>query len=57
MSGSVMPISHVGNMADNSTNDASTVAARISVLAHHTMNTAIGMLHVPLPDPCDPCKF
>lgn len=41
MSVSVVPTSDVGNMVDNSTDNASAIAARIAVLAHHTMNTAI----------------
>lgn len=39
MSGSVVATSDVGNMVDNATHAAT---ARISVLAHHTRNTAIG---------------
>lgn len=53
----MMPMPDVGNMEDNSTDDASAVAAVIAALVHHTMNTAIETSHVPLPDPCDQCKL
>lgn len=52
MSVSVVSISDAGNMVGNSSDDV-----RIAVPARHTMSTAIGMLHVPLPGPCDHCKF
>lgn len=38
-------------------NDASAVAARTAILAHHTMRTDTEMLQAPLSSPCDQCKF
>lgn len=49
MSVSVALTCDAGNMVDNHSSDTSAVAARISVLAHLTMNAATGMLRVPLP--------
>lgn len=55
MSVSVAPMSGVGDMVDNYTDDASALAARTAVLAQHTMNTANGMR--PLPSPVTSASF
>lgn len=57
MSVSVVLTCDAGNMVDNHSSDASAVAARISVLAHLTINAATGMLRIPLPYPGVPGEF
>ena len=51
MSVSVVPMSDVGDMADDHTDNVPTVTARAAVLAHHTMSTTIEMRPAPLPSP------
>lgn len=51
MSVSLVPVSDVGDTADDHTDDAPAVTARTAVLAHHTMSTTIEMRPAPLPSP------